>query len=98
MQRKEKEKCLTYHFPLQNNHFVSLKLKDSHLWIYSLRQKFTLSELMSILYKVNINTVFTINWLSPGIFNIKKAEALKKLKNNPRNEVFLIVLPRFSVF
>lgn len=98
MQRKEKQKCLTYHFPLQNNHFVSLKLKDSHLWIYSLRQKFTLSELMSILYKVNINTVFTINWLSPGIFNIKKADPLENLKNNPRNEVFLIVLPRFMVF
>lgn len=53
---------------------------------------------MSILYKVNINTVFTINWLSPGIFNIKKADAFRKLKINPRNEVFLIVLPRFRVF
>ena len=31
----------------------------------------------SILYKVNINTVFTIKWLSPGIFNIKKADALE---------------------
>ena len=77
---KEKKKKNVSHIishSLQNNHFVSLKLKDSHLWIYSLRKKFTLSELMSILYKVNINTVFTINWLSPGIFNIKKADALE---------------------
>ena len=43
---------------------------------------------MSILYKVNINTVFTINWLSPGIFNIKKADALENYKITPEMKYF----------